>query len=49
MGRPKKATPTIEKAPSRLPGSIDLSPEHHVSWDVFVEKFNQLVFFIEQY
>ena len=42
MGRPKKVTPTIEKAPAHLPGSADLLPEHHLSWDVFLEKFNLL-------
>ncbi|MEO8065433.1 MAG: HisS family protein [Candidatus Doudnabacteria bacterium] len=38
MGRPRKITPTIEKAPPRLTGSADLLPEHHLSWDVFLEK-----------
>jgi histidyl-tRNA synthetase len=42
MGRPKKLTPTIEKAPPRLPGSIDLLPEQHLSWDVFLEKLVNL-------
>lgn len=38
MGRPRKITPTVEKAPPRLAGSTDLLPEHHLSWDVFLEK-----------
>src|SRR6266576_3319952 len=38
MGRPKKLTPTVEKAPPRLAGAADLLPEHHLSWDVFLEK-----------
>jgi len=42
MGRPKKITPTVEKAPNHLAGSVDLLPEHHAAWDVFVEKFNSL-------
>jgi histidyl-tRNA synthetase len=42
MGRPRKATPTIEKAPPRLPGSMDLLPEQHLSWDTFLEKFAAL-------
>ena len=42
MGRPKKATPSVEKAPLRLPGSVDLLPEHHISWDVFLEKMTGL-------
>lgn len=28
----------MEKAPPRLAGSTDLLPEHHLSWDVFLEK-----------
>src|SRR4051812_9066316 len=42
MGRPKKLTPTIEKAPPRLPGSVDLLPEQHLSWHVFLEKLSSL-------
>ncbi|HEV8601542.1 MAG TPA: HisS family protein [Patescibacteria group bacterium] len=42
MGRPKKITPTIEKAPPRLAGSFDILPEQHLSWDFFIEKFNSL-------
>jgi histidyl-tRNA synthetase len=42
MGRPRKITPTVEKAPPRLPGMIDLLPEHHLSWDVFFEKLSTL-------
>lgn len=38
MGRPKKATPSVEKAPQRLPGANDFLPEHHLSWEVFIEK-----------
>jgi histidyl-tRNA synthetase len=38
MGRPKKLTPAVEKAPPRLNGSLDLLPEQHLSWDVFLEK-----------
>jgi len=42
MGRPKKLTPTVEKAPPRLPGAMDLLPEHLVSWDVCLEKLQTL-------
>jgi histidyl-tRNA synthetase len=42
MGRPKKLTPIIEKAPPRLAGSVDLLPEQHLSWDVFLEKMINL-------
>jgi histidyl-tRNA synthetase len=42
MGRPKKITPAVEKAPGRLPGTTDLLPEQHVSWDFFVEKLHNL-------
>jgi histidyl-tRNA synthetase len=42
MGRPRKLTPQVEKAPSRLAGSIDLLPEHYLSWDVFLEKLSML-------
>src|SRR6185436_12970599 len=42
MGRPKKLTPTVEKAPPRLPGTFDVLPEQHLSWDVFLEKFTTL-------
>ncbi len=42
MGRPKKLTPTVEKAPPRLPGALDLLPEQIVSWDVFLEKLVSL-------
>ncbi len=38
MGRPRKLTPTIEKAPPKLAGANDLLPEHHLSWEVFLEK-----------
>lgn len=42
MGRPKKLTPTVEKAPPRLAGSFDLLPDQHLSWDVFLEKMVSL-------
>src|SRR3989344_3603809 len=42
MGRPKKLTPSVEKAPPRLPGALDLLPEQHLSWDVFLEKMSSL-------
>ncbi len=42
MGRPRKLTPAVEKAPPRLAGSIDLLPEYHFSWDVFLEKLATL-------
>ena len=42
MGRPKKATPSVEKAPSRLAGAFDFLPEHHLSWEVFMEKLTSL-------
>ncbi len=42
MGRPKKITPTVEKAPARLPGSYDLLPDQHLSFDFFAEKFTSL-------
>jgi histidyl-tRNA synthetase len=42
MGRPKKITPVIEKAPPRLSASLDLLPEQHLSWDVFLEKLTAL-------
>lgn len=42
MGRPRKLTPMVEKAPPRLAGSRDLLPEHHLSWDVFLEKLTAL-------
>lgn len=42
MGRPKKITPNIEKAPNSLPGSFDLLPEHGVAWEFFVKKFHNL-------
>ncbi len=38
MGRPKKPTPHIQKTPGHLPGSLDLLPEHHLSWEIFLEK-----------
>lgn len=42
MGRPKKITPTVEKAPLRLPGSFDVLPEQQLAWDFFGEKFQSL-------
>src|SRR5688572_30573643 len=42
MGRPKKITPTVEKAPARLSGFYDLLPEQHFAYDVFMEKFTGL-------
>jgi histidyl-tRNA synthetase len=42
MGRPKKITPTVEKAPARLPGSYDLLPDQHLGYDFFMEKFGGL-------
>ena len=42
MGRPKKATPTVEKAPARLSGTFDILPEQHMAWDFFVEKLHSL-------
>ena len=38
MGRPKKPTPNIEKAPNRLSGSFDLGPDQYLSWEGFWEK-----------
>lgn len=38
MGRPKKLTPNVEKAPQRLPGASDLMPEQYLSWEAFWEK-----------
>src|SRR5262245_52591221 len=42
MGRPKKITPTVEKAPQRLPGANDLLPEQHLGFDFFLDKFMSL-------
>ncbi|MBX4191755.1 MAG: ATP phosphoribosyltransferase regulatory subunit [Candidatus Doudnabacteria bacterium] len=42
MGRPKKLTPTVEKAPPRLAGAVDLLPEQHLSLDMFLEKLTDL-------
>jgi histidyl-tRNA synthetase len=38
MGRPKKITPQVEKAPARLPGTFDVLPDQMMSWEVFIEK-----------
>jgi histidyl-tRNA synthetase len=42
MGRPKKLTPSIEKAPQRLSHSSDISADHYLSWEAFWEKLNHL-------
>ena len=42
MGRPKKATPAVEKAPNHLLGSFDFLPEQNLSWEVFLEKLTSL-------
>ncbi len=42
MGRPKKPTPNIEKAPARLAGSFDLGPDQYLSWEGFWEKLMNL-------
>ncbi len=42
MGRPKKLTPAVEKAPPKLAGAVDLLPEQHLSWDVFLDKLVSL-------
>ena len=42
MGRPKKVTPTVDKAPARLVGASDLLPEQHQSFDFFLDKFTNL-------
>ena len=42
MGRPKKITPEVEKAPERLPGSFDVLPEQYYSWEFFGETLNSL-------
>jgi histidyl-tRNA synthetase len=42
MGRPKKITPTIEKAPARLPGTHDVLPDQHLGFDFFLGKFMDL-------
>lgn len=40
MGRPKKITPKVEKAPGKLPGTFDVVPEQNAVWDHFLEKAN---------
>lgn len=40
MGRPKKITPIVEKAPPRLAGSFDVLPEQMQSWEIFLEKLS---------
>jgi histidyl-tRNA synthetase len=42
MGRPKKITPTVEKAPARLPGLTDILPEQNLGFDFFLDKFMNL-------
>lgn len=42
MGRPKKISPSVEKAPQRLPGTYDLLPEQHLAFDFFLDKFMSL-------
>jgi histidyl-tRNA synthetase len=42
MGRPKKITPIVEKAPARLAGTYDLLPDQHLGFDFFLEKFTSL-------
>ncbi len=42
MGRPKKITPTVEKAPSRLPGTFDVLPEQQAAFNFFMDKFINL-------
>ena len=42
MGRPKKAQPTVEKPPSKLPGALDVLPEQHMAWDFFLSKLTLL-------
>ncbi len=39
MGRPKKVTPTVEKAPLRLPGTFDVLPEQQAAFNFFMERF----------
>ncbi|HEX5430043.1 MAG TPA: HisS family protein [Patescibacteria group bacterium] len=42
MGRPKKITPTVEKAPARLPGTRDILPEDILPREIFLEKLSTL-------
>lgn len=42
MGRPKKITPQVEKAPARLPGNVDTLPESMLSWEAFLEKLSSI-------
>ncbi|HYE22273.1 MAG TPA: HisS family protein [Verrucomicrobiae bacterium] len=42
MGRPKKITPTVEKAPLRLPGTFDVLPEQQAAFNFFMERFVNL-------
>lgn len=42
MGRPKKITPVVEKAPPRLPGTVDLLPEQHATYQMFCDRLHNL-------
>lgn len=42
MGRPKKATPIVEKAPPKVPGAFDVLPEQHLPYDYFLDKLINL-------
>src|SRR3989344_3144772 len=41
MGRPKKITPHVEKAPARLEGSLDLMSDTS-GWNFFIDKLHNL-------
>src|SRR5262245_14301215 len=42
MGRPKKVTPAVEKAPLRLAGTFDVLPEQQAAFHFFLDKFVNL-------
>jgi len=42
MGRPKKITPVVEKAPARLAGALDVLPDQHLGFDFLLDKFTEL-------
>lgn len=42
MGRPKKITPTVEKAPLKLSGAFDVLPEQQPAFDFFLEKLSNI-------
>ncbi len=42
MGRPKKITPAVEKAPLRLPGTFDVLPEQQAAFHSFMDRFLNL-------